>query len=257
LKIAIVQLKTEEGSQVKDQFHRAVTLLDSLEVCDLVILPELWLQGAFGKWSEQGRLSGSSTEYLEYLSDWALKRNTWICTGSFLVEGHDRKISNTCYLVDQNGNMIANYSKRHLFSYGSNEAERLRRGTTRTELKTSFGTMGFAICYDLRFPEHFRKSANIPEIFVIPSAWPESRIKQFNSLAIGRAIENQCYIIACNGVGKQGEVFLGGNSLVIDYEGVTKLQLSNEEEIGYCTLSLGALRKFRAEFGVLNDRVLD
>lgn len=255
MKIALIQLKTDEEFQIEEQFKHAIKLLESLEECDLVVLPELWLQGAFGDWSDMLGSVGRSNYYLNLLKKWAREKETWICVGSFLVEDNNGRISNKTYFIDSNGNEIANYSKRHLFGHGSSEANRLQPGTTRSETKVSFGTVGFAICYDLRFPEHFRASSEIPEIFVIPSAWPNSRIYQFISLAIGRAIENQCYIIACNGVGSQGKINLGGNSVVIDFEGVPQLQLSDQEEIGYCTLNLIALREFRDKFDVLKDRI--
>ena len=257
MRIALVQLRTDEGTQIEAQFRRAMKLLEKLEKCDLVVLPELWLQGAFGQLSEQMAPLDFSNEYLDCLIKWAKNRKTWICTGSFLLMTEEKRITNTCYFLNPEGRIVASYSKRHLFGYGSKEAERLVSGKSRTELEAVFGTVGFAICYDLRFPEHFRASPKIPELFVIPSAWPESRINHFESLAIGRAIENQCYIIACNGLGSQGDVNLGGSSLVVDYNGKTVMKLSKEEEIGYCDLNLDELRIFRERFDVLSDRVDD
>jgi len=257
LKIAIVQLRTDEGSQVENQFRQALDVLGRVEQCDMIVLPELWLQGAFGSGSEQSSPLELPNDYLNFLIDWAKNRKTWVCSGSFLTMTNAGGITNTCFMINPNGIILSSYSKRHLFGHGSNEAQRLVPGINRAELDTRFGKVGFAICYDLRFPEHFRNSVAIPEIFLIPSAWPENRIQHFLKLAVGRAVENQCYIIACNGIGKQGDIVLGGNSLVVDYEGITQLRLSNEEEIGYCILNLDKLRVAREEFAVLNDRILD
>ena len=255
LKIAIVQLKTDEEVEVEKQFYRAIDVLDKVEQCDMVVLPELWLQGAFGSGSEKMSPLEFPNHYLNYLIRWAKERKTWICSGSFLIMTDAGEITNTCFFINPDGVILSSYSKRHLFGYGSSEAQRLAPGVSRAELNTVFGKVGFAICYDLRFPEHFRYSVDIPEIFVIPSAWPESRIQHYLKLAAGRAVENQCYIIACNGIGKQGKIVLGGNSLVVDYEGITQLRLSSEEEIGYCTLNLEKLRKTRQEFDVSSDRI--
>jgi len=257
LKIALVQLKTDEGSEIERQFSHAVKVLEKSEKCDLLILPELWLQGAFGDWSQNLNPLELPNPYLNFLIEWAKKRKTWICTGSFLLVTDNGGITNTCFFIDPKGKIQLTYSKRHLFGYGSSEAERLTSGVKPSELKTSFAKVGIAICYDLRFPEHFRHSLEIPEIFVIPSAWPESRIQHYLKLTVGRAIENQCYVVACNGIGKQGDVVLGGNSLVVDYDGITQLKLSQEEEIGYCYLKLNQLRKTRKEFPVLKDRILE
>ncbi len=257
MKVAVVQLKTDSGLHIEEQFHKFLRVLEKVENCDVVVFPELWLQGAFGPSSEQMAPLDFSNRYLNFLIEWAKEKETWICTGSFLLISDGGHITNTCYFIDPEGRIVANYSKRHLFGYGSKEAENLVPGNNRAEPETSFGKVGFAICYDMRFPEHFRASSKIPELFVIPSAWPISRINHFESLSVGRAIENQCYVIACNGVGAQGTETLGGNSIVVDFNGQIILKLSSEEEIGYCELNFEELRNFREQFDVLSDRVKD
>jgi len=82
------------------------------------------------------------------------------------------------------------------------------------------GSLGCFVCYDLRFPDIARKLCQQNAGVLLCSAqWPKARISHWTSLLIARAIENQVFVVGCNGVGKNGEITLGGNSLIISPEG--------------------------------------
>jgi predicted amidohydrolase len=126
-------------------------------------------------------------------------------------------------------------------------------------ISTDFGSIGLAICYDLRFPALFmRLSEGGAEIIIVPAAWPGGRIEQWSVLVRGRALENQCFLVGCNGVGVQGDTRVGGRSLVVTPTGETLAHGDDDQpgEIG-AALSLAELRELRREFPVLADRRTD
>ena len=91
---------------------------------------------------------------------------------------------------------------------------------------------GFSICYDLRFPETYRKLAIEKNVgaFLISSAWPFPRDEHFRVLVQARAIENQSYLIASNRVGKDDDLWFCGNSAIIDPRGVVVAAASPDRE---------------------------
>ena len=64
--------------------------------------------------------------------------------------------------------------------------------------------VALATCYDLRFPELFRTFVDRgAELFLLPAAWPTPRIAHWSLLARARAVEDQAFVVACNGSGEQ------------------------------------------------------
>jgi predicted amidohydrolase len=88
------------------------------------------------------------------------------------------------------------------------------------------------------------------------SGWPDLRIEHWNVLVKARAIENQSIFIACNGVGKNGETNLGGNSVVVDAWGNVLNQLSTQEKVINVEIDLQNVIDIREKLPVLADRVI-
>ena len=85
---------------------------------------------------------------------------------------------------------------------------------------TSVGRLGVAICYDLRFPELFRKLAlEGAEILCLPAEWPKPRQEHWRTLLRARAIENQLFVAAANCCGVQGKLDFFGMSLLLSPRG--------------------------------------
>ena len=106
------------------------------------------------------------------------------------MEKRDNSLYNTTVLLDPKGKIAAAYSKMHLMSWGgAREAELMEPGKEVVTVKADIGTLGFGICYDLRFPELFRKMAvnHGVEIFLLVSAWPMVRLDNWRNLCHARA----------------------------------------------------------------------
>ncbi|HUL31847.1 MAG TPA: nitrilase-related carbon-nitrogen hydrolase, partial [Thermodesulfobacteriota bacterium] len=142
------------------------------------------------------------------------------------------------------------------FSYESEEAEILTPGTSITVISTGLGNFGLATCYDLRFPELFRKMIDGgAEFFLISSAWPASRLEHWVLLNRTRALENLSCLISSNGVGiDRGTKFIG-HSLVVDPWGEIMARGNDEEGVVWGEVNRDIVLKARSEFPALKDRV--
>ena len=179
-----------------------------------------------------------------FLSKQARELSTYLVGGT-IIERDGDSYFNAAPLFDRQGDLIGKYRKSHLLSYHSQERDLLSCGNATPTFATPIGKVGIAVCYDLRFPELFSKMAAAgAEVFVVPAAWPITRMEAWTALCHARAVENQAYVIACGGTGSG----LLGRSMVVDPWGVTVASLGGEEEVLRATLNLDRLRSFREEF---------
>jgi predicted amidohydrolase len=119
---------------------------------------------------------------------------------------------------------------------------------------TPLGATGLATCYDLRFPELFRALTERGATAVLlTSGWPRVRLEHWDVLTRARAIENQYWVIACNQVGEQHGVVLGGGSVVIDPRGDVVARAGVGEEILVAEVDPLLSEQARGQFPVLND----
>lgn len=223
---------------------------------DLVLLPETFNAGYDYKNFAENAEPIPSDQTSMLLSGFAQKYNTNIA-GSMIEKCHDGTLKNTLVVFDRSGQLCAKYSKVHLFSYeGSNEGKYLTAGDNIAVVQLDFAKVGLSICYDLRFPEFFRKMAlEGADIVICPSAWPGVRIEHWDILTRARAIENQFFIFAVNQVGK---VTLqrkdGGHSVVVDPWGKVISSCGDLEEVLKAEIDLDKIDEARTKIPVLKDR---
>lgn len=110
------------------------------------------------------------------------------------------------------------YAKIHPFTY-SGEDKFYRGGDHLSVCKIGDFNVGSIVCYDLRFPELFRKISDLSELIVVPANWPEARVYHWSTLLAARAIENQCYVAGINCVGEIGGIYYSGSSAMYDPSG--------------------------------------
>lgn len=142
-------------------------------------------------------------------------------------------IYNSQILVDAEGNISAKYRKTHLYAVAPVEEQTcFAPGDAFATFALGGLHFGFSICYDLRFPEMYRKLATKQKVsaFIVSSAWPFPRLEHFRTLAMARAIENQSYVIASNRVGKDDDLWFCGSSAIIDPRGVVIAAASPDRE---------------------------
>jgi predicted amidohydrolase len=176
----------------------------------LAVLPEMWSTGY--DYKRLPELAEQSPRVIEAIRDLSAELQM-VVVGS-LPEKEDGHIYNTAYVIDQ-GKVVGCYRKLHLFST-MGEDRFLAAGDKTLVAPTSVGRIGVAICYDLRFPELFRKLAlEGAEILCLPAEWPKPRQEHWRTLLRARAIENQLFVVATNCCGIQGKLDFFGMSLLI------------------------------------------
>jgi omega-amidase len=142
-------------------------------------------------------------------------------------------IYNSQVLIDSRGDIAAKYRKTHLYAVAPVEEQTcFAPGDAFATFALGGLHFGFSICYDLRFPEMYRKLATEQNVgaFIVSSAWPFPRLEHFRTLAMARAIENQSYVIASNRVGKDDDLWFCGSSAIVDPRGVVIAAASADRE---------------------------
>ncbi len=231
----------------------------------VVALPELFFWG--GRQEQDGAaaesIPGPTTEALAAL---ARELGIYLVGGSILerVEGRD-KVFNTCIVFDPDGRLIATYRKLHLFDVdieggvSARESQYRAAGSEPVVVGCDAAALGLAICYDLRFPELFRKLADGGATVVcIPSAFTfATGSVHWETLLRARAIENQVYVIAPNQHGRAVSGVLSyGNSMIVDPWGTVLARGGAGDGIIMAEVDLDYLDRVRREIPCLNHRVL-
>lgn len=249
-----VQLPSLEGLPLRDALDRVEKATTGLTDVDLVVLPEMWAPGYFA-FDDYARFAESADDIRSFLAGLARRLDTHLHGGSF-VEQRGNDLFNTSVLIDPGGEEIAVYSKIHLFGYGSREPEVLTPGTEPTVVDTSLGRVGMAVCYDLRFPEQFRLMTDMgAEMFLVASAWPHPRVHAWSTLLRARALENQAYLVAANGVGPTGSgPTLCGHSAIVDPWGTPIASAGDEPANVEAEIELESVGEVRNRFRQLADR---
>jgi len=254
MRIASIQLKVTDESKDKTLMH-ASQMIRQCRDASLILLPELWNIGfmSFDRYREEAEAQDGPT--LTLLRALAKELSCHLYTGSF-VEKRGNQFYNSSFLLNPKGDILGSYQKIHLFTYQSEEAEILTPGTLVTVIPTEFGNLGLATCYDLRFPELFRKMLDQgAEFFLISSAWPASRLEHWLLLNRTRALENLSYLISSNCVGINRGTRFAGHSLVVDPIGQIVAGGKDEECIVWGGVDRDIVLRARSEFPALKDRV--
>lgn len=164
----------------------------------------------------------------------------------------DAKPFNTAVVVDPLGIRRGVYRKVHLFDTDfTQESSRMSAGDKPFDpIKTPFGKLGLAICYDLRFPEVARSAAKAGcDIMLYPSAWVSGPCKelQWKTLLASRAIENQMFVA---GVSRADEGYIGC-SCAFGPDGVVLAQADDKERLLVFELDVSSLGDFRQKMPII------
>lgn len=144
------------------------------------------------------------------------------------------------------------YNKRHLFSFGE-ENKKYKGGTERKVFEYKGWRLMPEICYDLRFPVWSRNNLDY-DLLYYSANWPSVRNYAWETLLKARAIENQCYVVGINRIGKDGrDLSYIGNSQIISANGEIIEHAGINEKVLMVSLQKELLIRFRQSFPILND----
>ena len=183
--------------------------------------------------------------YLNGIKKLAKKYKKWILIGSLITKISKNKLVNRSVLIDKNGKVKIYYDKIHMYDVVLSKREKYFESKTFVAGKKiksfnlPWGKLGLSICYDLRFPNMYRKLSKAGCDYIsIPSAFTETTGKRhWHSLLKARAIENFCYIFA---PAQSGTHYDGrktyGHSMIISPDGKILKELKKSE--GVVTVSI-------------------
>lgn len=203
-------------------------------------------------------------EHYQAIRQLALDSSMYILGGSAatLVDG---KVLNRSYNFAPDGTELMIYDKMNLFmvdlskhpsSTVVDESRVYTAGNTPKILPLEGFNIGLSICFDLRFPELFRsyshQGANVLSIssaFTVPTGKAH-----WHTLVRARAIENQCYVVACGQWGQHNDkLSTFGHSLIVDPWGEIIADAGEGEKIIYGEFDLEKLANVRSRLNVLRN----
>lgn len=253
MKVSSLQLAVIENDK-EATLRKAEKLIRNEGDADLIMLPELWNIGflSFDRYVSEAEDENGPT--LTCLKALAAELKVHIHTGSF-VESDNGRYYNTSYLLSPQGDILAKYRKVHLFGFQSQETQILTPGSELTVVETPLGKIGMATCYDLRFPELFRRmTAMGAELFLVCSAWPYPRLEAWIMLNRVRALENLVFLVSANSVGPNRAGMFVGHSMAVDPWGTIMGSGGDEEVVLHAELDMATVGAVRKRFPPLADR---
>ncbi len=200
-----------------------------------------------------------------FARDLSLETGVAILWGGLPEQAHDAKMYNAAVLVNGHGQVAARYRKIHLFDVA------LADGTTLTESRsvtpgedtvvvdTPVGKLGLSVCYDLRFPELYRRLVDRgATVLAVPSAFTvHTGRDHWHVLLRARAIESQCHVLAAAQWGAHGHGRTTyGHALIADPWGTVLAECPDGEGIAVAEIDMGRTARIRATLPALTHRRL-
>lgn len=231
MKIAVAQISCSLGDLEANFIKvRDFSRLAKEARAELIVFPEM-IDTGYSMPVIRAHANHWTNGFVRRLQETAKKLSIAIVAG--VSERDGALIYNSQVLIDSNGNIPAKYRKTHLYAVAPIEEQTcFAPGDAFASFALGGLRFGFSICYDLRFPEMYRKLATEQKVdaFMVSSAWPFPRAEHFRTLAMARAIENQSYVVASNRVGKDDDLWFCGSSAIIDPRGVVIAAASADRE---------------------------
>lgn len=266
-KVAAVQMNS--SADVGENLELAGGLLAEAAAagCALAVVPENFaFMGPRGRDKLQHAEEPGSGPIQDFLSRTASGNGMWIVSGSIPLKS---PVADRCYgatlVVDANGDTQNCYRKIHLFDVDLPERDESYResasmtpGDELVVQDTPAGCLGLSICYDLRFPELYRKLNEMgADVFSVPAAFTwVTGDAHWHTLLRARAIENLSYVIAPGQFGQHSDGrSTYGHSMIIDPWGQILAEAAEGNCVIIAELDLNLPHKLRREFPALDHRV--
>ncbi|MEP6657702.1 MAG: carbon-nitrogen hydrolase family protein, partial [Betaproteobacteria bacterium] len=229
----------------------------------LIVLPEYF--GIFGERATDkvaARERDGDGPQQSFLAEEARRHRVWLVGGTVPLACEDpARVRSACLVYGPDGERVARYDKIHLFSFARgeeryDEGRTIEPGTAPTTFDTPGGRVGLSVCYDVRFPELYRRMGELA-LILVPSAFTATTgAAHWQLLLRARAVENQCYVLAA----AQGGLHPNrrrtyGHSMLIDPWGEIVVELEEGPGVVVGDVERARLGHVRSELPALAHRV--
>ncbi len=252
IKVALIQLNAKPYA-LDENLNLALKLMQKAlkSNAKLIILPELFDCGYFVQGDDlsfAGALNNTNKSF-KILSDFALKNGIYLISCG--IEKANAKLYDSAYIIDKKGKLLGKHRKMYLWN---GEKKRFFRGGKYELFKLEIDgvkfKLGLQICYELGFGEGARILAlKGADVLVYPSAFGKARTYNWDLLSRARALENSCFVLACNLSGKE----FAGNSRAILPNGQIIKNAKKDNECVICELDLSEIKKQKKAVPYLKD----
>lgn len=247
MKVLLVQQDIVWGDPQANHAHLE-EMLSSHRGADLYVLPEMFSTGFATE--PQGIAEEDPVPSLGWLKAKAAEFDAAFAGSVAIREGDSFR--NRFYFVKPDGE-VTTYDKHHLFTYGG-EPRFFTPGEERVTVEFRGVRFRLSVCYDIRFPLWCRNVGDYDALICIAS-WPERRQANLDALLVGRAIENQCYVLGVNRVGSDAASldYVGGTVIIDPWGNAVEKTAYGQEAVIQAELDMAKLEEFRKSFPVLGD----
>jgi predicted amidohydrolase len=261
MKTALCQMLVAQDKNANLKTAETMIQEAALNHADIIVLPEMFnCPYSNAHFPEYAEAEGGQT--YTFLSRLAKKHSVYLVGGS-IPEREGARIYNTAYVFNREGLCIGKHRKAHLFDVDIPggirflESETLTPGNQTTTFVTEFGKMGLAICYDMRFPEFFRKMALEGALLIfVPAAFNMTTgPAHWELTARARALDNQIYMALCSPARNENGVYVAfGHSMVTNPWGDVLAALDEKAGIVYADVDTKKIEEVRAGLPLLKHR---
>jgi predicted amidohydrolase len=267
LRVAAVQATSQEDLRKNLDDCRILVERAGALGARLIVLPENFAY--FGR--DDGRRAvaeqfGDGGVIERELAGWARATHAFVVAGGMPERSEEaERPYNTAAVFAPDGRLVATYRKIHLFDVDLadgtklNESAKTKPGADPVVLDIDGFTVGLSICYDVRFPELYRRLADMgAEVLLVPAAFTLHTGKDhWNVLLRARAIEAQCWVVAAAQWGRHpGGRTTYGHSMVVDPWGTVVAECSDRSDVIVADLDRAYLERVRSQLPSLRHRRL-
>jgi omega-amidase len=249
----IIGCQTDIVWQDKPANHARVReLLSSgpIEPGALILLPEMFATGFSMHVDVIAEPVDGETQ--TFLAELAKQLRSYI-VGGVVTRAADGRGRNEAVVYDPDGRQVTRYCKLHPFSYAG-ETKYYQAGEAGVQFTCHDFQVAPFVCYDLRFPEIFRRAVRRgAQLLAVIANWPQPRESHWLALLRARAIENQAYVVGVNRAGSDPHARYGGHSLIVGPRGETLAEGDAGQELVRAEIELAPLLEYRAKFPALAD----
>ena len=263
-RVAAVQMVSAPEVAPNLESARRLVAQAAEEGARLVALPEYFcILGRHESDKVKVRERDGAGPIQDALAAMAQRNRVWLVGGTVPIACADPgRARSACLVFDDAGRRVARYDKMHLFTFSAgderyDEARTIEPGVEPVAVESAFGRLGLSVCYDLRFPELYRRFQKV-DIWFVPSAFTAvTGAAHWETLLRARAIENLCYVVAPaqGGLHANGRR-THGHSMVVGPWGEVLAEHAEGEGVVVADIDTDRLAEVRQSLPALDNRRL-